>query len=189
MALSVLLCFLYLEMDKQNVGGFIIWECWCPLYLYNSPSCLHKLMWFQSKKSYSNQFLNPEIISKQPLYNQRGKFNSVQTQHHGKDLSSCICLSRHLILHKTNVSFVRFPSQDLCCLSRLSQGWADCGGSYTLFGSMSGVYMLESTSSSAPELCLAKLLKMSMNHEEQLTHMRRGMTRMTRSSLNSHPVF
>lgn len=72
-------------------------------------------------------------------------------------------------------------------VSRLSQGWEDCGGSSTLFGSMSGVYMLESTSSSGPGLCLAKLLRMSMNHEDQLIH--RGMTRMTRSSLNSPPAF
>lgn len=70
-------------------------------------------------------------------------------------------------------------------VSRLSRGWEDCGGSCTLFGSMLGVYMLESTSSSGPGPCLAKLQRMSMNHEERLTC--RGTRRMTRSSLNSHP--
>lgn len=67
--------------------------------------------------------------------------------------------------------------------SRLSQGWEDCGGSCTPCGSTSGVYMLESTSSSGPGPCLAKLPRMSMNHEDRLIY--RGMTR---SSPNSHPV-
>lgn len=68
---------------------------------------------------------------------------------------------------------------------RPSQGWGDCGGSCTPFGSTSGVYMPECTSSSGLPAHLAKLQRMSMNQEERWTHrQRRGRKRRCP---DSHP--
>lgn len=90
------------------------------------------------------------------------------------------CFTQNKMLH------LLVCTHKIYVVSRLSRGWEDCGGSCTLFGSMLGVYMLESTSSSGPGPCLAKLQRMSMNHEERLTC--RGTRRMTRSSLKLHPT-
>lgn len=50
---------------------------------------------------------------------------------------------------------------------RPSPGWGGCGGSSTSFGSTSGVYMPECTSSSGRPACLAKLRRTSMSHGER----------------------
>ncbi|XP_061544215.1 THUMP domain-containing protein 3 isoform X3 [Phycodurus eques] len=48
--------------------------------------------------------------------------------------------------------------------------WGDCGGSSTLFGSMLVVYTPVCSCSGGPAPCLAKLPKISMNHEGQRVH-------------------
>lgn len=58
---------------------------------------------------------------------------------------------------------------------RPSPGWGGCGGSSTSFGSTSGVYMPECTSSSGRPACLAKPRRTSMSHEEhRALGLRRG---------------
>lgn len=132
-----------------------------------------------------NQFRPKSSVNILPLF-ECCRFNSVTPDGEKKSLSSCICISIDLSSTFKPMSYVLVSGlTGFMSPFRLSQGWEDCGGSCTPFGSTSGVYMLECTSSSGPPVCLAKLQRMSMNQEERWTHrQRRGRKRRCP---DSHP--
>lgn len=131
-----------------------------------------------------NQFRPKLSVNILPLF-ECCRFNLV-TPDGKKSLSSCICISIDLSYTFEPMSYVLASGlTGFMSPFRPSQGWEDCGGSCTPFGSTSGVYMPECTSSSGPPACLAKLQRMSMNQEERW--MRRQRRGRKRRRPDSHP--
>lgn len=95
-----------------------------------------------------------------------------------KTFSSCICIAQktqcHLLACAHKIYF----------LSRPSPGWGDCGGSCTLFGSMSEVYTLGSSCWNGRQTPLDKLQRTSTSPRELIMHRKRR-----RSCPSSHPLW
>ena len=96
-------------------------------------------------------------------------------------------MSKEGLFYTKQTSHLLVCPHEIYVVSRLSPGWEASGRSSTLFGSTSGVYMLESTYSRGPRPCLAKLRRTFMNHEKRSA--RGAMRRPIRRSPKSHPVF
>lgn len=114
---------------------------------------------------------NPEIFLNRTLKHRFTLPASKET------FSSCICISQKKRSH------LLACAHTIYVLSRPSPGWGDCGGSCTLFGSMSEVYTLGSSCWNGPQTPLDKLQRTSTSPGEPLMRRKRR-----RSCPSSHPL-
>lgn len=95
-----------------------------------------------------------------------------------KTFSSCICIPQKRQCH------LLACAHQIYVLSRPSPGWGDCGGSCTLFGSMSEVYTLGSSCWNGRQTPLDKLQRTSSSPGEPIMRRKRR-----RSCPRSHPLW